>query len=224
MTTPTTEPPGVSVVSRDGSPPAVNGRRDLTHGSWEPAPAGVPATRSTYLDYLPGLYQESEFLGRFLLIFEHILSPIDRTIGNVSHFFDPDLAPAEMLPWLASWLGVVLDVRVPEERRRDLVRAVNQGPTTHVDATGAIEARYDAPFPASVPVSPALLEGPPTLFVRFGDTPLVLLLTGVVGAQLIARRRRRSRTPQNTASVRSRRKDAQPVPEPVAETMGSRAH
>lgn len=123
MTTPTTEPPGVSVVSRDGSPPAVNGRRDLTHGSWEPAPAGVPATRSTYLDYLPGLYQESEFLGRFLLIFEHILSPIDRTIGNVSHFFDPDLAPAEMLPWLASWLGVVLDVRVPEERRRDLVRA-----------------------------------------------------------------------------------------------------
>lgn len=123
MTTPTTEPPGVSVVSRDGSPPAANGRRDLTHGSWEPAPAGVPATRSTYLDYLPGLYQESEFLGRFLLIFEHILSPIDRTIGNVSHFFDPDLAPAEMLPWLASWLGVVLDVRVPEERRRDLVRA-----------------------------------------------------------------------------------------------------
>ncbi|HNM78328.1 MAG TPA: phage tail protein [Tepidiformaceae bacterium] len=83
----------------------------------------MPATRSTYLDYLPGLYQESEFLGRFLLIFEHILSPIDRTIGNVSHFFDPDLAPAEMLPWLASWLGVVLDVRVPEERRRDLVRA-----------------------------------------------------------------------------------------------------
>lgn len=123
MTTPTTEPVGVSVISRNGGPPAPSGNRALAQGHWEPAPPGVPATRSTYLDYLPGLYQESDFLGRFLLIFEHILSPVDRTIGNVSHFFDPDVTPSELLPWLASWLGVVLDARVPEERRRELVRA-----------------------------------------------------------------------------------------------------
>lgn len=83
----------------------------------------MPETRSSYLDFLPGIYQDSEFLGRFLLIFEHVLSPIERTVGNVSHFFDPDLTPPDLVPWLGSWLGVVVDARIPEERRRELVRA-----------------------------------------------------------------------------------------------------
>lgn len=113
----------MSVAARNGSGPPLL-RRPAGHAApWEPAPPGVPATRSTYLDYLPGLYQESDFLGRFLLIFEHILSPVDRTIGNISHFFDPDVTPHEMLPWLGSWLGVVLDARVPEDRRRELITA-----------------------------------------------------------------------------------------------------
>lgn len=123
MTTPTQQPIGVSVASRNGGGPPLARRDTRPAVPWEPAPPGVPATRSSYLDFLPGIYQESDFLGRFLLIFEHILSPVDRTIGNISHFFDPDLVPAEMLPWLGSWLGVVLDARVPEERRRELVRA-----------------------------------------------------------------------------------------------------
>lgn len=123
MTTPTQQAVGVSVASSNGSgPPAVR-RPGLPAQRWDPAPPGVPATRSTYLDYLPGLYQESEFLGRFLLIFEHILSPVDRTIGNISHYLDPDLTPPELVAWLGSWLGVVVDSRVPEERRRDLVKA-----------------------------------------------------------------------------------------------------
>ncbi len=123
MTTPTQQAVGVSVASRNGSlPPSRNGSTTQAV-PWEPAPPGVPATRSSYLDFLPGIYQGSDFLGRFLLIFEHILSPIDRTVGNVSHFFDPDLTPPEMVAWLGSWLGVVVDARVPEERRRELVRA-----------------------------------------------------------------------------------------------------
>jgi phage tail-like protein len=84
---------------------------------------GVPNYRSTYLDYLPGMFTDNEFLGRFLLIFESILSPLDRTVGNLGHYFDADLAPADVLPWLGGWVGLVLDDRWPEGRRRDLIRS-----------------------------------------------------------------------------------------------------
>lgn len=80
------------------------------------------AQRSKYLDYLPGIYQENDFLGRFLMIFESVFGPIERTVGNIHHYLDPDLAPPETLRWLASWLGIVLDERWPIERQRDLVR------------------------------------------------------------------------------------------------------
>ena len=83
---------------------------------------GLELTQSSYLNYLPGIYQENAFLGRFLLIFESVFSPIERTAGNIHHYLNPDLAPPETLRWLASWLGVVLDERWPVDRQRDLVR------------------------------------------------------------------------------------------------------
>ncbi len=66
------------------------------------------------------------------------------------------------------------------EARRDLVRAVNRGPTTWVDANGRVVARHDA-TPGLGPSPPliadaALLEAPVTLYTRFGDAPLVLLI------------------------------------------------
>jgi phage tail-like protein len=86
-------------------------------------PPGVPSDRSSYLKFLPAIYSGDDFLGRFLLIFESILSPIDRTIDNLHFYFDAAMAPAEFLPWLASWLGLVLDERWPEAQRRALIRA-----------------------------------------------------------------------------------------------------
>lgn len=76
---------------------------------------------SSYLQYLPAPYQADLFLGRFLLIFEAILGPIEQTIDMLVHYFDPRLTPAEFLPWLASWVGVELDENWPLARRRDLV-------------------------------------------------------------------------------------------------------
>ena len=87
------------------------------------SPPGVPTDRSTYLKYLPALYSADDFMGRFLLIFESILGPIERTVENLPYYFDAQLTPPEMLPWLASWLGLVLDERWPEARRRALIRA-----------------------------------------------------------------------------------------------------
>jgi len=77
------------------------------------------------------------------------------------------------------------------ETRRDLVRAVNQGPTSFVDATGRVRGRYDLPMPGTLLATPALLSGPPTLYVRFGDAPLVLLAAAAVVVPYATKRRRR---------------------------------
>jgi apolipoprotein N-acyltransferase len=61
------------------------------------------------------------------------------------------------------------------ELRRDLVRAVNRGPTSWVSATGEVRARWDLKMPGTLMTEPALLETPPTFFARFGDWPLALL-------------------------------------------------
>ncbi len=86
-------------------------------------PPGMPIDQSSYLKYLPSFFGGNEFLGRFLLIFEQILTPLDRQIDNLAYYFDPRLAPPDFLPWLASWLGLVLDERWPEGQRRELIRA-----------------------------------------------------------------------------------------------------
>jgi phage tail-like protein len=108
-----TPPPAGPVAAADGSQ-AAGPRR---------SPPGVPVDRSTYLKYLPALYSGDEFMGRFLLIFESILGPIERTVDNLPYYFDARMTPPEVLPWLASWIGLVLDERWPEVRRRELIRA-----------------------------------------------------------------------------------------------------
>jgi apolipoprotein N-acyltransferase len=77
------------------------------------------------------------------------------------------------------------------ETRRDLVRAVNKGPTTFVDAAGRVRARYDLPMPGTLRAEPALLSGPSTLYTRFGDYPLVLLALASVLIPYATKRRGR---------------------------------
>ncbi len=79
------------------------------------------SSRSAYLDYLPGIYSQGDFMGRFLMIFETVLGPIEGVLDNISHYFDAGTAPEELLPWLASWVNLALDETWPLERRRELV-------------------------------------------------------------------------------------------------------
>jgi phage tail-like protein len=124
MTTPIASRRRPPAATNGAGPPAPpNGHITGAPGPrWPDAPLGVPDTRSTYLEYLPGIYQDSEFLARFLLIFEHIFSPIARTSGSTWVYFDVNHTPNEFLPWLGSWIGLVLDARVPEENRREIIR------------------------------------------------------------------------------------------------------
>lgn len=78
---------------------------------------------SSYLQYLPAIYKKDEFIGRFLHIFEDILQPIEATVDNIPYYFDPGVTPEPLLPWMASWLGLVLDARWPVARRRELIKS-----------------------------------------------------------------------------------------------------
>lgn len=79
--------------------------------------------KSSYLEYLPALYRDDEFVERFLLIFESVMKPLENAIGNLDLYFDPRMTPEPLLPWLASWLDLTLDPTWPIERRRELVRS-----------------------------------------------------------------------------------------------------
>lgn len=88
-----------------------------------PINKGNGRAESSYLQYLPPLYRDDEFMGQFLLIFEDLMKPLENTVNTLAMYFDPLLTPEPLLPWLAFWVNLVLDPNWPVERRRDLVKS-----------------------------------------------------------------------------------------------------
>lgn len=85
--------------------------------------------RISYLRYLPSIYQENEsskdFLQRFLALFENIVNYREEEISKIARYFDFESTPDSFLPWLASWIGTVLDDNWSKEKQREfLLKAV----------------------------------------------------------------------------------------------------
>lgn len=74
-----------------------------------------------YMRYLPDIYQENDFLQRFLHIFEDIWEPLEQRQDHIALYFDPHTCPVVFLPWLASWLDIPLNSHWPEARQRNLL-------------------------------------------------------------------------------------------------------
>lgn len=85
---------------------------------------GVPRDRSTWLQYLPSIYSDDEFLGRFLLIFESVFAPIIWTIDNFDLYLSPETAPKEWLQWMGSWFDVLIVPELPDSRQREIIRQI----------------------------------------------------------------------------------------------------
>jgi phage tail-like protein len=77
-----------------------------------------------YMEYLPSVYEQDNFIGRFLMLFESFWRPIDQQIAGLENYFDPDLTPARFLPWLASWFDLTLDEFWSEAQQRELLNTV----------------------------------------------------------------------------------------------------
>jgi phage tail-like protein len=79
---------------------------------------------STYLQDLPVVYHDNDFLGRYLLIFETIWEPLEQRQDYIDMYFDPRTCPATLLPWLASWLELSFEQGWPEARLRHLLTEI----------------------------------------------------------------------------------------------------
>jgi len=84
-------------------------------------PPGIPRDASTWLKYLPSIYSDDEYVGRFLLIFESIMAPITWHIDNFDLYLSPNIAGTEWLQWMASWFDVLLVPELPILRQRSIL-------------------------------------------------------------------------------------------------------
>jgi phage tail-like protein len=82
--------------------------------------------RSTYLEYLPSIYQRHEptrdFLARYLSIFQTMLDETDQKVAQVTRAFDVSGADGGSLRWLLGWLGIKGEDYWTEEQLRRLLR------------------------------------------------------------------------------------------------------
>jgi phage tail-like protein len=78
--------------------------------------------RSLYLDFLPTIYREVDFIGRLLKIFEQSFEPAVESWQVLWAYLDPHTAPSALLPFLAHWVGWPGQVPWDEVKQRQLIR------------------------------------------------------------------------------------------------------
>jgi len=91
-------------------------RRGATDGLESARPIG---------QQLPALYQDDGFALRFTAALDDVLAPVLLTLDCLSAYFDPWLAPSDVLTWLAGWVGAeVYESWTLAKRREVVARAV----------------------------------------------------------------------------------------------------
>jgi phage tail-like protein len=78
--------------------------------------------RSLYLKFVPGLYREIDFIGRFLKIFEQAFEPVVQSFSYMWANLDPLTAPQALLPFLAHWVASPIDPSWTIDQQRRLIR------------------------------------------------------------------------------------------------------
>ena len=76
------------------------------------------ATSNNSIQYLPSIFQENDFLSRYLMIFQHLHNDISIKIDNINELFRPMHCPSDFLQILANWLGINVELLGSEEKRR----------------------------------------------------------------------------------------------------------
>jgi phage tail-like protein len=111
------------IASGRGSAPPPSSTPWLDDANLPANPFGLPGL-SIYsrhlINQLPGIYQ-TDFMARFLGIFESIQTPIEWTVDGFDLYLDPDSSPAAFLSWLAGWFGLTFDASWSEDQRRILI-------------------------------------------------------------------------------------------------------
>jgi len=76
---------------------------------------------------LPGIYRregKDGFTYRMLGLFAEVLEELEDKVYGIHHQLNPDRAEARFLPWLATWVALLLDETWEESKRRELIRRI----------------------------------------------------------------------------------------------------
>jgi phage tail-like protein len=71
---------------------------------------------------LPGLYQGHAFTELFCSALDDVIAPVVSTLDNLPAYLDVGTAPADLLPWLAHWIGMPGDQSVGSRPHRELLQ------------------------------------------------------------------------------------------------------
>ncbi|MEM1394516.1 MAG: phage tail protein [Cyanobacteria bacterium P01_H01_bin.150] len=77
---------------------------------------------SNYMEFLPLLYREVDFIGRLMKIFEEAYQPVINSFSVMWANLDPLTAPQKILPFLAYWVGWEVDRAWDLNKQRRLIR------------------------------------------------------------------------------------------------------
>lgn len=77
---------------------------------------------TAYMEFLPILYREVDFIGRFMKIFEQAFQPIVDSYNVMWANLDPLTAPQALLPFMAHWVAWQVDSVWDLQQQRRLIR------------------------------------------------------------------------------------------------------
>lgn len=77
---------------------------------------------ANYVNFLPVLYREVDFINRFIQIFEQTFEPVVTSFSSMWANLDPLTAPKALLPFLAHWVDWPLDPLWDLQQQRRLIR------------------------------------------------------------------------------------------------------
>ncbi|RCJ39070.1 hypothetical protein A6770_39180 [Nostoc minutum NIES-26] len=78
--------------------------------------------QSTYTTFLPIVYQEVDYIHRFIKIFEQAFDPVVNSFTSMWAYLDPLTAPQALLPFLAHWVDWSIDAQIDLAHQRRLIR------------------------------------------------------------------------------------------------------
>jgi apolipoprotein N-acyltransferase len=134
-----------------------------------------------------------------------VLNCYEDTLADVGRRIAVELAPNLIVnvtndAWFQGTAEPELHARLATMRavelRRDLVRAVNLGIASWVDAAGVVRARDASSEASTLEVTPTIRDAGLTLYARVGDTPLRVAFS--IAAVFFARRERRAKKTAST--------------------------
>ena len=75
------------------------------------------------MDTMPSVYRGDPITELLCASFDDALAPIFATLDCLAAYLDPRTAPADMLDWLAGWIGLTLNAHQDPAHKRDVITA-----------------------------------------------------------------------------------------------------